>query len=274
MTSSQLKCFLLLFGLMIGGCIVNAQVKSIWSTTSGFKKQKKEINATNTRQVFQLDAEQFEKIIVGVPLRFTAPLLDQPTVIDLPYPNGEIEKFYLQEAPVLPASLARRFPGIRSFVAYGIEDPTAYARLAWSPHGLQGVILSAKSGTTYIDPIVKGEKDYQIYRKEATSLTALQCKVINNTDKEDHLSAQSRAVGDCMFRTYRIAVACTGEYSDYHGGTTADALAAINATLTRVNAVYEKELSLSLELVTNNTDIIYLDRSTDPFPSISPNGFF
>ena len=68
-----------------------------------------------------------------------------------------------------------------------------------------------------------------------------------------------------MLRRYRIAVSATGEYTQYHGGTVEDALAAINATLTRVNEVFETDLSISLELVANNDEIIFTDPATDPY---------
>ena len=43
---------------------------------------------------------------------------------------------------------------------------------------------------------------------------------------------------DNTLRTFRLAVSTTGEYTAYFGGTKAQALAAINATMTRVNGVF------------------------------------
>jgi len=60
-------------------------------------------------------------------------------------------------------------------------------------------------------------------------------------------------------------MACTGEYSIYHGGTTADALAAMNASITRINGVFENELAISLQIIPNNTDIIFLNPNTDSY---------
>ena len=68
-----------------------------------------------------------------------------------------------------------------------------------------------------------------------------------------------------MLRNYRLAVACTGEYAAFHGGTTSGALAAIVVTINRVNTVYERDLSITMTLVANNTSIIYTNSSTDPF---------
>lgn len=62
----------------------------------------------------------------------------------------------------------------------------------------------------------------------------------------------------------RLAISATGEYTTFHGGTVALALAAINATMTRVNGVFEKDLALHLN-IQNFPGIIYTNASTDPY---------
>jgi len=72
-----------------------------------------------------------------------------------------------------------------------------------------------------------------------------------------------------LFKTYRLAMACTIEYAAFHvnaaglgAGTLAQkkaaVLAAMNVTMTRVNGVYEKDFSLTMVLVPNNEDIIFI----------------
>src|SRR5690606_40070237 len=46
--------------------------------------------------------------------------------------------------------------------------------------------------------------------------------------------------------------------------TKADVLSAMVTTMNRVNGVYERELSVSMVLIGNNDDVIYIT-STDPF---------
>jgi hypothetical protein len=69
---------------------------------------------------------------------------------------------------------------------------------------------------------------------------------------------------DKKYRTMRLAMSVTGEYTQYFGGTVANALTAINATLTRVNGVFEKDFALHLNLQ-NFPNIIYTNASTDPY---------
>src|SRR5205085_2886111 len=77
------------------------------------------------------------------------------------------------------------------------------------------------------------------------------------------------AVGATL-RTYRIAVAATWEYCNaYGGGTNAGTVASINTWLNGANAVYERELTIHLNLV-NDTDVLYTTErgftaSTDPY---------
>src|SRR5690606_28745035 len=49
------------------------------------------------------------------------------------------------------------------------------------------------------------------------------------------------------------------------GDTVADGLAGSNATLTRVNEIFKTDLSIRLELVANNDQIIYTNKNTDPY---------
>ncbi|MGI9317170.1 MAG: reprolysin-like metallopeptidase, partial [bacterium] len=68
---------------------------------------------------------------------------------------------------------------------------------------------------------------------------------------------------------YRIAVATTAEYTNFHdipnNGMSAkdDALAAIVTTISRVNTILQRDLSIRLNIVANNTDVIFTDAATD-----------
>ena len=72
-----------------------------------------------------------------------------------------------------------------------------------------------------------------------------------------------------QYKTLRLAVACTAEYTAYFGGTF-QALEAINATLTRVNGIFNRDLSLHLNLISNSTSLLYTNPEADPFsPAIT-----
>ena len=71
-----------------------------------------------------------------------------------------------------------------------------------------------------------------------------------------------------MRKTYRLALAGTGEYAmDVAGPTPTKSavLAAMVTTINRVNGVYEREMAITMQLVANDTAIIFLDSTTDPY---------
>jgi len=73
-------------------------------------------------------------------------------------------------------------------------------------------------------------------------------------------------------RTYRLAVACTGEYATAAGGgTVLGALGAIVTTVNRVSAVYERDFAIRLRLIANEEQLIFTDPVTDGFTNNSAN---
>ena len=91
---------------------------------------------------------------------------------------------------------------------------------------------------------------------------------------------QSKIVDDGFLRSYDLAVATTGEYAQFHINV-ANAqnasfdqqievvLSAIAVTIGRVNSIYERDFAITLELIDNNDDIIYLDSVNDPYSNNS-----
>jgi len=66
-------------------------------------------------------------------------------------------------------------------------------------------------------------------------------------------------------RTFRLAVAATGEYTTFHGGTVNSAMSAIVTTMNRVTGIYENDLGVRMVLVGNNDQLIYTNPNTDPY---------
>ncbi len=74
-----------------------------------------------------------------------------------------------------------------------------------------------------------------------------------------------------QLRTYQLAVAATGEYTSFHGGSKADGQAAIVTAINRVVGIYEIDIAVRMVLVGNNDDLVYTNSSTDPYTN--NNGF-
>ena len=190
--------------------------------------------------------------------------------IELPLPDGSFGRFAVVESPIMAPELQARYPEIRTYAGSGIDDPSATVRFDLTPVGFHAIILSA-GGTIYIDPIQPGnDRHYQSYYKRDLRSDKVfgGCTVVD----EDGMAAEIQrlvAVGlqgsGGQLRTYRTAVAATGEYTAFHGGTVALGLAAVVTSMNRVDAVYEKEVSIRMVLVANNNLIIYTSSSSDPY---------
>ncbi|WP_179375431.1 zinc-dependent metalloprotease [Winogradskyella wichelsiae] len=192
------------------------------------------------------------------------------TIISFPNSEGKLSKFKVFEASVMESELQAKYPDMRSYAGQGVDNPTEIIRFSITSKGFHAMFLGTSNGTQFIDPFTKVGDIYTVYSKKdlMEKNSEFECGVIDNDSLLDTTSFETpsaRNANDGTLRNYRIAVACTGEYTQFHGGTVADAMAAIVVTLTRVNSVFERDLSITLTLIDNNEAIIYTDGDTDDF---------
>ncbi|MEZ4810222.1 MAG: zinc-dependent metalloprotease family protein [Allomuricauda sp.] len=189
----------------------------------------------------------------------------QKQIVYLPDNEGNIAPFSIRETPVLNTALTKKYPEIRSFSGVSL-DGKYKVRLSSSQKGLQSMVVDLKDQkTAFMEPISNGKDAYVLYEKGSGA--AGKETFICETEKLQQTFAKTIVplIDDQVLRKFRIAVSASGEYTVFHGGTVADALAAINATLTRVNEVFETDLGVTLELVPNNDLVIFTDPNTDPY---------
>ena len=222
----------------------------------------------------QLDWTVLQMLLLETPMRFSIEAAQREIILSLPLPDGTSQQFKIVNAPVLHKNLAQKYPNIQAFAGQGIDDPTAYLRFDITPQGFHAMVLRAKGSSIFIDPYAKGDIDHYIsyYKKDFVKknkdrvclLTGSEIEEssIENVDDEE---VRRMLTGDCQLRKYRLALACTGEYAQFHGGTTAGALAAMNTSMTRVNGVFERDAGITMEIVETNEDIIFLDAISDPY---------
>lgn len=214
---------------------------------------------------------------------FTAPLHDRkgnaetsPIEISLPMPDGTLENFKIVESPVYEEGFTTNNPGIKTFLAYNPNHPTWYTRLDLTPLGFHGMILGTDDGTVYIDPIMHlGDINhyFSYYKKDyKRTVQEMICELDDKAPisiSSQKSSNTTKSFGSCELRTYRLALAATGEYTAFHGGTVANALAAQVTTMNRVNGIYERDFAIRMNIIGNNNLIIYTNGATDPYPNFS-----
>ena len=236
-----------------------------------------------------IDIHAIRQYLFAAPHEKNVSATNSTYVIELPKPNGTMELFTLVEAPVMVPELQAQYPDIRSYAGQGITDPTATLRMDITQFGLHTMVL-CQSGTWYIDPYsLQDDEVYISYTKEAfyanTSKVQNELPPImpdkfdfdkfdemhqdnNDTQKKGkqiNVMGMLKTSSGGTLRSYRLALACTGEYSTFFGGTVANSMAAMTTSMTRINGIYEREVAVRMNMVANNSSLVYLNSATDPY---------
>ncbi|HST03356.1 MAG TPA: zinc-dependent metalloprotease family protein [Chloroflexia bacterium] len=186
-------------------------------------------------------------------------------VITLPLPDGSYGRFSFVNSPIMAASLAARYPQIQTFMGQGIDDATASVRFDRTQFGFHAMILAA-GGTVFIDPYQQNDTtNYISYFKSDSQGAPLNELGVVGTASQDDYSNVPLIPSGTELRTYRLALAADGEYTQFYGGTVAGALAGMVTSMNRVDGVYEREVAVRMVMVANEEDIIYTDPTTDPY---------
>ncbi|SFN35772.1 Por secretion system C-terminal sorting domain-containing protein [Chryseobacterium oleae] len=263
-----MKKQLLMSGMLMITGITFAQTDRLWSPAS--LKKTAEVFENKTRieepKIFSLDINGLKNALSRAPKRM---IEDQKSEIIISFPNseGKMENFKVTENSNLDPELTAKYPDIKSYVGQNVNDPGSTVFFSLSQLGLSSMEIYDNKSAVFIEPYTKDLSTYVVYKKsdKKEDLSNFECKVIDEVQKATSNSAEKANANDAKLRTYRMALSCTGEYTSYFGGTKANALAAMNNTMTRVNGVFEKDMAVRMVLIANNDAIIYTNASTDPY---------
>ena len=258
---------------------VQAQNGSPWqkiiaqaTTISG--KNSSSLDSSNSI-LFRLDEAQFQSTLINS----KGTSLDTKSGVEIVVPNlkGDLEKFMIVEYSNFESSLQAKYPDIRAYSGKGVTDPRATLSLSVAPQGIQTMVLRGDEGSEFIERSPEDNKVYIVFAgtSRAKGRLPMNCQtddidiVKNLSGKTAKMSANNK-----VFKTLKLALSCTGEYAQFYGGTVAGALAGMNATMSRVNGIFNKDLAIKLELIANTTAIIYTNSVSDPYsdPSVGTDG--
>ncbi|MGB7393572.1 MAG: reprolysin-like metallopeptidase [Pricia sp.] len=210
--------------------------------------------------VFAFEVDRFKKALTSISSQGK-----NDGIVRFPDADGRVSAYRVVESPVLSPALSRKYPQIKSYTGFGMENPGEKVRFSVSPNGVQAMFVHSDGRPNgFIQKV--SDKTYVMYSRDADDSmdTDFVCSTKDKMiAKNGNLTA--RPVDDQVLRRYRLAVTATAEYTEFHGGTVADALAAINATVTRINEVFETDLAVTLQLVDDTDTVIFTDPETDPF---------
>ena len=269
----------LLLTLMLGliSSLAFSQTDKFWSANNESRstittdKAVARLTYPKAFKLFNLNTELLKQELFSIvgsrPSKFSA-------VISLPNADGKYEQFQIFEASNFEPDLQAQFPDIRAYSGKGITDKYATLKLSISPQGIQTMVFRTDKANEFIEPYSKDHTVYAVFSSHrekgklpwtCTTEEKQMDADIKSKIREPFLSGSSTG----QLKTMRLAQSCNGEYANFFGATGAAqvglVLAAYNATLTRCNGCYEKDLALHLNLIANTTAVIYYNPSTDPY---------
>jgi hypothetical protein len=203
----------------------------------------------------------------------------ETATLPLPLPDGTMLQVRALESTVMAPELAQRYPYIKTYTLFDTDKGVVIGAADLTDQGFHAM-FSTPQGTVFIDPRTSenGQRQYLSYYKhdyrpaEKVIRSMLRRPPVRHDAAvpswltSDALSSNANlaARSSGSITTYRLALAATGEYTTYHGGTIG-AISAMVTTISRVNAIYERDLAVRMVLVNNNDLLVYTNASTDPY---------
>lgn len=268
-----MKKQLLMMGMLVLSGVSSAQTDRLWSRRSQENSSSVHENMKNINnpRIFHLDIDGLKSALARTPKRATE---KSQVIISLPNSSGVMERFRVTENSNFDSDLAAKYPDIKSYVGQGLEEQSSTVYFSISPLGLSSMEIYGDKSAVFIEPYTKDLSKYAVYKRsdKKNDLNDFECKVLESAQKGNANVVTAKNADDAVLRTFRLALACTGEYAKYFGGTKADAIAAMNNTLTRVNGIFENDFAARMVLIPNNDDIVYINPSNDPFSPSSQMG--
>lgn len=221
--------------------------------------------------LYRLDLEKIKGDLKKAPQRFSA---DESLVIKFPDADGNIRDYIVQEASVMEPKLQAEFPEMRAYTGWQKSHPENTIRFSVTPSTGISVMYFDNWEVSYLDSYTKDLSSFIIYKRKNLPKNdrLFECHVESELDQMKNNGSTNKAplVSDGQFRTYRLALSATGEYTAFQGGTVSQAMAAMVTTMNRVNGIYEKTISSTMVMVGNNSQLVYTNASTDPFSNGNP----
>lgn len=207
-------------------------------------------------------------------------------VVSLPMPDGSMRDFRVWADPMMPQDLAAQFPEISTYSAEALDDARVGGKLDLTLYGFHGMIFDG-ADVALIDPYDNFRDGYYLayYKKDLSRAEKdrMYCGIHeDDPGGEASFLSQSglpglaaKTLNGYSLRTYRLALSCSSQYATAATGvstpTVAQVLSKMTTTMNRVNGVFQRELSITMVFVSNETALINTSSSGDPFFAINSN---
>ena len=244
--------------------------KEVWTEVSKSNfKQTTQAEIPAEAKAFKLDLATIKQVLSSTPKRGEVLPANSNVILNFPNSNGDLESFRIIEASVMAPELQAQFPNIRSYAGQGVENPSSTIRFSISDKkGITSMRRAEGMRVSFIEMFSNQDEVYVAFDRSNTTKSDFAC----DTDEQfgqkmkGNVANASKDADTGTFHTFRLALSCTGEYgAGAGGGTEAGVMAEFNATMTRVNGIFENDFATTMIMIANESDIIHLDAGTDPY---------
>lgn len=258
----------LLFLILIFCCVnIHAQTNLLWEKVNSVSAKKIENSSNKEKLYYKLNERLLTQKIASSTSKSAT------SEITIPNADGVLERFMVWESSNFDPELQAKYPEIRAYEGTGLDDKTAKIHFSVAPIGVQTMVLRSDKASEFIEQNPENKSEYVLFTSKYRDISKspLACMTKEEANKNSSGKTAKTTSNTQSFKTLRLAISCTGEYTAFFGGTKAGALAGMNATMTRVNAVFNNDLAVRLTIIVNNDAVIYTNAGTDPY-SDAPTG--
>ena len=267
------------------GFVLQAQRISYWTNISNIDVHKKSYGSDNKTikeyQLYKLDHTSFFDQLARTASSAKSRGSNSDIIMSFPSFDGSLTKFKLYNKTVLSPGLATKFSSIGNYRGVAINDNSLRVRLTYNSNGIT-VTLFQGTEVASLEQLSTPET-YMLYNKR--DVVRKEGEVFKCNSKPNNIlrksigpkkmaSASKEAANDEKLRTIRLAIATTGEYSQYfirknNASTESEerqkeiVLTAVAKTIGVMNELYESEFAVTFQLVAGLEQTIFLDPDTD-----------
>jgi len=281
--SAYISVSLLISGLLF---IKTASASpDLWTDSKRKSSQNKQLHSSKSDfdnleyRALELDIEQFKNQYQTLSAQKST-AKPAPMTINIPLPEGDSVTLKVEENSILPADLIARFPNIKTWKLSSLgnnNDKNISGRMDFTENGFHAMLMLPDGDSVFVEPKSKGNSaeylSFSKHKNHSHFRTDFNCQVHSNSALSNYplikkasnrLNRQTEAKPASKLITYRLAIATTGEYTQFHGSSS-KALSAIVTTINRVNEIYERDLGITFQLIEEQPDLIYTNAETDPY---------
>lgn len=252
---------------MLGALIVAGQatLAQSWTPALAIDPPAKEASPVlrwvREYSAFRADPRDIQTALADAPQEITAIPNMHGVTLQLPTPDGRIQRFVVWENNLLGPQVQAQIPFFRTYSGQGIDDPHAVLRAEFGNGRFTAMVLGSE-GTFFIEPLTKSADGqfFAYWRKDSIRKPDWWCRVIGEPTELPETTFTPRISGTTLY-TFRLAVSGTGEYSQFHGNTTT-AVSRVATSVNRVDGIYRRDLAIAFNLVFTQC---WPDPATDPF---------